>query len=118
MDENTNTILIIEDDSGLIELLSEKMNDSGFPCVCVQSASEALQWLKLNCPLLMILDYSLPDMNGKEFITELKSIHHILPPFVVSTGQGDERIAVEMMKLGARDYIIKDRKRGRANRAG
>ncbi len=106
---HANTILIIEDDQGLIELLKEKVKGCGYQPVCVQSAAKALDWLKEHTPLMMILDYCLPDMNGKEFLAELRTKEHPLPPFIISTGQGDERIAVEMMKLGARDYIIKDR---------
>ncbi len=105
----SNTILIIEDDAGLSELLAEKVDECGYQSVCVQSGGAALDWLKEHTPFLIILDYRLPDMNGKEFITELKIRKSILPSFVVSTGQGDERIAVEMMKLGASDYIIKDK---------
>lgn len=56
----------------------------------------------------MFLDYSLPDYTGTKFIHELAAQHIKVPPFVVATGRGDEMIAVEMMKLGARDYIIKD----------
>ncbi|MDR3652986.1 MAG: PAS domain S-box protein [Paludibacter sp.] len=101
-------ILIIEDDEGLIELLSEKIQENGCETSCVLSATAAIDWLKGNTPLLMLLDYRLPDMNGKELISELTSKKMSIPPFIVSTGQGDERIAVDMMKLGARDYIIKD----------
>ncbi|NQT63016.1 MAG: response regulator, partial [Candidatus Marinimicrobia bacterium] len=57
----------------------------------------------------MILDYSLPDMNGKEFITALQHKEQPIPPFIVSTGRGDEHIAVEMMKLGAKDYLVKNK---------
>ncbi|MEI7501414.1 MAG: PAS domain S-box protein, partial [Bacteroidota bacterium] len=103
-----NTILIIEDDQGLIELLREKTEGCGYQTVCLQSAGKAIDWLKEHMPLMMILDYGLPDMNGKEFLAELRTKVRPLPPFIMSTGQGDERIAVEMMKLGARDYIIKD----------
>jgi len=102
------TILIIEDDAGLVELISEQIKNCSYQTACVQSAGKALDWLKDHTPLLMILDYGLPDMNGKDFIVELKTKKQPVPPFIVCTGQGDERIAVEMMKLGARDYIIKD----------
>ena len=108
MDAQAKTILIIEDDEGLLDLLVEKMEEGGYPVACVQSAGAALSWIGEHVPFMMILDYSLPDMNGKEFIVELKGKMPVLPPFVVSTGQGDERIAVEMMKLGAKDYVIKD----------
>lgn len=102
------TILIIEDDAGLIDLISERIHDFGYETVCAFSATEALGWLKINNPLLMVLDYSLPDMTAKEFIAALNPTVQTIPPFVLATGRGDERIAVDMMKLGARDYIIKD----------
>lgn len=102
------TILIIEDDAGLIELLSEKIQECGYNTVSVLSATSAFNWLNSNVPYLIILDYSLPDMNAKDFITELKTKDKPIPPFLMSTGQGDERVAVDMMKLGARDYVVKD----------
>jgi hypothetical protein len=101
-------ILIIEDDPGISELLSRKLQETGFETQNLQSGVEAVSYLETHSPYLMILDYSLPDMNGSEFIAELKNKGMTIPPFIVATGQGDERIAVEMMKLGARDYIIKD----------
>lgn len=109
MEENAKTILIVEDDSGMIELLSDKMSDCGYQSVRAELGTEALIWLQNHTPFLMILDYCLPDMNGEEFIIGLKEKNIPIPPFIVSTGQGDERIAVEMMKLGASDYIIKDK---------
>jgi signal transduction histidine kinase len=102
------TVLIVEDDQGLAELIREQAEEAGFATVCVYSAAEALAWLTENTPLLAILDYTLPDRNAREFLVEMAARGLPRPPFIVSTGQGDERIAVEMMKLGARDYIVKD----------
>ena len=101
-------ILIVEDDKGLVELITEKVREAGYETACAHSAKDALQWLSGHTTYMMLLDYSLPDMNAKEFLTQLQKKERPLPPFIVSTGQGDERIAVEMMKLGARDYVIKD----------
>jgi PAS domain S-box-containing protein len=108
METGKQTILIIEDDAGLLELISEKIESCGYQTALVQSAEKAIEWLKAHTAFLMVLDYGLPDMNGKEVIAELKTQKILVPPFMVCTGQGDERIAVDMMKLGARDYIIKD----------
>ncbi len=109
MNDHSNFLLIVEDDVGLSELVAEKLEENGFETVCVHTAAEAISWLSQNIPSLMILDYSLPDFTGKQLIAELTRNLESLPPFIVATGQGDERVAVEMMKLGARDYIIKDR---------
>src|ERR1035437_4744772 len=103
------TILIVEDDLGLNELISERIQQAGFDTFAVSSAGQAFDWLKVHNPFMMLLDYSLPDMTGKELLENLNSEGVSIPPFFVATGQGDERIAVEMMKLGAKDYIVKDK---------
>ncbi len=108
MKANIKTILLIEDDEGLIELLTERIIESGHQTIHFKNGRNAIEWLKFHSPFLIILDFSLPDMNGKEFIDEVTTIGLNLAPFIVSTGQGDERIAVDMMKLGAKDYVIKD----------
>ncbi len=108
MNHFLETILIIEDDAGLIELLKEIFKEHGYEASGVQSAAEAINYLEQRSPSLMVLDYGLPDMNGQEFIGQLQRRDLKAPPFIVLTGQGDERIAVNMMKLGARDYMVKD----------
>lgn len=102
------TILIIEDDEGLVDLLSEVIVDAGFTYTACSTGLEAELWLRANKAFMVVLDYGLPDMNGKEFVLRQTQHDGKMPPFIVSTGQGDERIAVEMMKLGARDYVVKD----------
>jgi PAS domain S-box-containing protein len=55
----------------------------------------------------MLLDLKLQDLEGRDLVERLSQSGHC-PPFIIITGQGDERVAVEMMKRGARDYLIKD----------
>ena len=74
-----------------------------------RTGQEALDALAAKAPALLLLDYSLPDMTASALLTRAREQGSSLPPFVVVTGAGDERIAVEMMKNGARDYLIKDR---------
>ncbi len=105
---DSNTILIIEDDAGVSELLQERLQDAGYEVATAVSAVDAQTYLETHTPHLMLVDYGLPDVNGKEFIETLKKDRRRLPDFIVSTGLGDERIAVRMMKLGARDYVVKD----------
>jgi len=101
-------ILLIEDDLGLVELITAMLEELGFSIMSATSGVEAIAHLKKQTPDLMLLDYSLPDINGKELIETLIKQQTTLPPFIITTGQGDERIAVDMMKLGAMDYLIKD----------
>ncbi len=110
-------ILLVEDDEGLAVLIPETLQDSFrqqedleqlFEVVSLRTAEDALLWLKTNAASLLLLDYSLPDMNGAKFVEKLNREFSTVPPFIVTTGVGDERIAVSMMKQGARDYLVKD----------
>lgn len=69
------------------------------------SAIAALQQHPFNC---VFLDYRLPDGNGLTLVQSVRQAG-IKVPLVVLTGQGDERIAVEVMKAGAADYLSKSR---------
>ncbi|MFN6567526.1 ATP-binding protein [Dendronalium sp. ChiSLP03b] len=56
----------------------------------------------------ILLDFCLPDMSGLEFLDELKQQQLKLPlPVIMLTGQGDERVAVQAIKRGALDYLVK-----------
>ncbi|MEI8345956.1 MAG: PAS domain S-box protein, partial [Pseudomonadota bacterium] len=97
-------ILIVEDDYGLVELIQRQLQEWGYPYIHVTSGQVALDKMAGQRPFLILLDYSLPDMTASDLIANVSN----MPPFIIITGAGDERIAVEMMKLGARDYLIKD----------
>ncbi len=101
-------ILIVEDDHGIAFLISEALESADRQIEMVHSGNEAIEYISARNPELIILDYSLSDMNAGELIDALESKGVSIPPFIVSTGQGDETIAVEMMKMGALDYLIKD----------
>ncbi len=103
-----NKVLIIEDDTGICNLIFRIIRDLGNDCITSNSFAEAEDIIEREKIFLIVMDYSLPDMNGTLFIKKLLEKHATIPPFIVTTGVGDERIAVEMMKLGARDYLIKD----------
>jgi PAS domain S-box-containing protein len=100
------TILVVEDDKGLNRLIQKKLQREGFKTEGVFNGSDTIAKVVEN-PNLLLLDYILPDMTSKELIKTLFK-QECSVPFMVMTGHGDEKIAVEMMKLGARDYIIKD----------
>ena len=110
-------ILLVEDDEGLAELIPDTLRDyfkeqadldQIFEVVSLSTAEDALIWLKANPVNLLLLDYSLSDMNGAKFVERMIKEFSPVPPFIVTTGVGDERLAVPMMKQGARDYLVKD----------
>ena len=105
-ESGTKTILIVEDDVSLLKLIQRRLDEQGFSTSGVTSGVSALRWLENDHAKLLLLDYSLPDMRGEELIDELDR-RGIQVPFIVATGNGSEMVAVEMMKRGARDYLIK-----------
>lgn len=58
-------------------------------------------------PDLITIDFSLPDMNGIELLKKIKSVYPEMPVIVIS-GQEDVHIAVELLKMGVTDYLVKD----------
>ncbi len=103
---NEPLVLVVEDDRGLSLLVQRLLEHHGLRTVVVDSGREAVDWLAENRADLMLLDYSLPDMRADRLI-ELLEQQNCKVPFIVATGHGSETIAVEMMKRGARDYLVK-----------
>ena len=104
---NQPTILIVDDDRGLLRLVEKALLREGFRTAAASSGKEALAWLANHEADLLLLDLKLQDMEGRQMVRKLSELQPP-PPFVIITGQGDERVAVDMMKRGARDYLIKD----------
>jgi PAS domain S-box-containing protein/putative nucleotidyltransferase with HDIG domain len=100
-------ILYIEDDPGLARLVQKRLGKVGYTVDIASDGEEGIKKYEANSYDLMFVDQSLPVHDGLEVIRILGS-NGSLPPTVMITGTGDERVAVEAMKLGAGDYIVKD----------
>src|SRR5687768_15200505 len=105
MRDNQPLIFIVDDDRGMLRLMEKTLQREGFITATAASAPDAIEWLRQRQPALMLLDLNLTE--GEQVITHLTLVGTLVP-FVVITGQGDERTAVEMMKRGALDYVVKD----------
>jgi len=103
----TPTILVVDDDQGLLILIAGILRAEKWNVVTAASGAEALAWLEKNSADLLVLDLQLKDIGGRELVAELSKAGNSVP-FIIVTGQGDERVAVEMMKRGALDYLVKD----------
>ncbi|MFK8183019.1 MAG: ATP-binding protein [Phormidesmis sp.] len=108
------SILIIEDSEVDRSTYRRYLSKSGLgECSVIlehECAEEGLELCKKTPPDLILLDYLLPDMDGLEFLQALEDLKLpalSVPPVIMLTGQGDEKIAVEAMKRGARDYLVK-----------
>src|SRR4051794_17121096 len=100
-------LLLIDDDPGLLRLMQKALQNEEFDVATARSGSEAHARLAEGPFMLLVVDLRLEDMSGQELLAQF-SEKRISIPFVVITGQGDERVAVEMMKRGALDYLVKD----------
>jgi len=106
-EDYSETILLVEDASGIAKVVQKVLNRRGFSVHITSSGKEALDWLTNREPLFMLLDFKLPDMTGFDLVKHLHRSGRDIP-FLTITGHGDERTAVQMMKLGAIDYLVKD----------
>jgi len=94
------------DDIFAIKKMLFKIN-SEYAIVTFIDPEEALKVLTQVTVDCIILDYFFPVMNGLEFITEFRKNQKIDTPIIFLTGQGNEKVAVESIKTGAFDYIVK-----------
>jgi signal transduction histidine kinase len=102
------SILVVDDDPGVLRLAKRALERANFRVSAVASGTEALEWLAEHSADLLLLDLKLTDIEAGEVIERLATSER-RPGFMIITGQGDERVAVEMMQRGALDYVVKDR---------
>jgi PAS domain S-box-containing protein len=100
-------ILYVEDDPGLARLVQKKLQRAGYVVDIASDGEQGVSKFEADSYDLMFVDQNLPIYDGLEVIRILGA-KGILPPTIMITGSGDEKVAVEAMKLGAGDYIVKD----------
>ncbi|MBN2444395.1 MAG: response regulator [Spirochaetales bacterium] len=111
MNENSKTkiVLLIEDNKGDARLLEEMLYEAGeasFKLLCADRLETGLKYLKRGGIHLVLLDLGLPDSEG---FGTFKKIYNSVPniPIIVMTGMDDEKMAVDAVREGAQDYLVK-----------
>ena len=104
-DEHTNSILIVEDEPELAQLLSEYMSAAGYKVDIIDNGLDASVWLKEHSPDLVLLDLMLPGKDGLEVCRDLRS--HSSIPVIMVTAKVEEIDRLLGLELGADDYICK-----------
>lgn len=99
-------ILVVDDELVVRDSIKEWLADEGFSVETAESGAEALEKLTSQAFHLMLLDVKMPGMDGVEVIRHAKEMHPDLP-VVMMTAYATVENAVEAMKIGARDYLIK-----------
>ena len=102
------TILLVEDEPAIQELLALNITQAGHNAMRALSAEHAQELLREAMPDLILLDWMLPGMNGLEFARKLKSDTLTKSiPIIMLTARGDEYDKVRGLEVGADDYVTK-----------
>ena len=102
------TILIVEDERDVQEILDFNLRAEGFQTLRASSGEEALGWLRARVPDLVLLDLMLPDLPGTEVCRRLRADPRTSAvPVVFLTARGEEVDRVVGFELGADDYVRK-----------
>ncbi len=99
-------ILVIDDDRDTCLMLNRFLSRQGFEVSEAYNGKKALEMLETVQPDLVMTDFRLGDMDGSEVVTKIKERYYHLPVLVI-TAYSDIKTAVEIMKMGAYDYITK-----------
>lgn len=99
-------LLYVEDNHTAARLFQIKLQQEGYVVDLAKSGSEGLAMLERNEYDLIALDQNIPDRSGLEILQTLTA-RRSTPPIIMITAQNDTKTAVEAMKLGASDYVVK-----------
>ncbi|MBW2119485.1 MAG: response regulator [Deltaproteobacteria bacterium] len=99
-------VLIVDDEKDFVEMLSLRLNEVGEKVTVSYSGQEGLETLEKTSIDVVILDIKMPGMDGIETLTQIKKKYPLVE-VILLTGHGSTETAVEGMKLGAFDYLMK-----------
>src|ERR1700689_3298988 len=103
-----NHILIVDDEAEIRESLGEILKEDGYAVTSTASASEAMVLLRDASYDVMLLDIWLPDRDGLDVLTEIRSLAiESTPEVIIISGHGTIETAVRATKLGAFDFLEK-----------
>lgn len=99
-------VLLVEDSFALSETYQAYLKSEGYEITCVETGQAAMNIIAQDPPDVAVLDVHLPDMNGIDMLKELKS-RDIPTDVIIITGQASVNLAVDAMREGAVDFIMK-----------
>lgn len=100
-------ILLVDDEESFISTMSKRLTKRGLKVFTANSGEEALEKIARNNEVeVVILDVKMPGMDGEETLREIKK-RHPLVEVIMLTGHASVESAIEGMKLGAFDYLMK-----------
>jgi two-component system, OmpR family, phosphate regulon response regulator PhoB len=102
------TVLVVEDDHDIRDMLVFSLEKAGFAVVDVEDAETAMNKLESILPDIMLVDWMLPGMDGPEFVRRVRKDELTqLIPVIMLTARGDETDKIRGLENGADDYVTK-----------
>ncbi|MBQ9188958.1 MAG: response regulator, partial [Clostridia bacterium] len=105
MENNINTILVIDDDRNILAIIELYLKKAGFEVVTCTNGYDALPSFRAVKPALVILDVMLPGQDGWQILHDIRK--ESTTPVIMLTAKGDTGERVRGLELGADDYIAK-----------
>ena len=102
---NKHKILVIEDELNICNFIKTVLESNGYYIIDSQKAITGLSLLRSHCPNMVILDLGLPDMDGTDFIKQVREFSNI--PILVLSARTNESDKILALDLGANDYVTK-----------
>jgi DNA-binding NtrC family response regulator len=103
----TKEILVVDDEVGIRELLSEILFDEGYQVHVAENAQQAREFRLNSTPDLVLLDIWMPDTDGLSLLKEWVAMDLLTMPVVMMSGHGTIETALEATRIGASDFLEK-----------
>src|SRR5512142_3422248 len=100
-------ILVVDDEMGIRELLSEILFDEGYRIQLAENATQARAFREQRVPDLVLLDIWMPDTDGLTLLKEWVAEDKLTMPVIMMSGHGTIETAMEAMRIGASDFLEK-----------
>jgi len=100
------TVMLIDDEAIILKTMASKLANEGFTVLAAATGMEALEILSRQTVHMVITDLMMPDMNGIEVLERVKEYNKEIA-VIILTGYGELTSAVEALRLGAEDYLLK-----------
>jgi len=101
-----DTVLIVEDDDQTLDLLAKLLGGQGYRPQKAVDGNQAIEIALRSLPSLAIVDLNLPDSDGLDILSKLKSIDKDLP-VIILTAHGSQTVVRRAMEIGAFDFLTK-----------
>ncbi len=99
------TVLVVDDEERIINFLRSKLKVSGYEVLTAGNGKEAFEQFHNNEPDIIVLDLLMPEMNGFEFLKELRTFSHV--PVIILSAKNEDVDKIQGLNLGADDYLPK-----------